>query len=93
MNARYTAFQALQKLKRNDGYSNIVLDAVLKNSGLSDTDRGFAAALFYGVLERGITLDAVIRRYLRSSIKLSQPVRLILQLGLSNAFTGKGHNV
>ena len=35
MNARYTAFQALQKLKRNDGYSNIVLDTVLKNSGLS----------------------------------------------------------
>ena len=82
MNARYTAFQALQKLKGKDGYSNIVLDAVLKNSGLSHVDRGFAAALFYGVLERGITLDAVIRRYLRPSIKLSQPVRLILQLGL-----------
>ena len=82
MNARYTAFQALQKLKGKDGYSNIVLDAVLKNSGLSHVDRGFVAALFYGVLERGITLDAVIRRYLRPSMKLSRPVELVLQLGL-----------
>lgn len=42
------------------GYSNIVLNRNLKSSDLSPKDRGFASHLFYGVIERTITLDHII---------------------------------
>lgn len=42
------------------GYSNIVLNRSLKGSALSNQDKAFASRLFYGVIERKITLDYII---------------------------------
>jgi 16S rRNA (cytosine967-C5)-methyltransferase len=59
-NSRKFVVRLLSKLDENSSYSNILLDESLERSDLSDRDKRFAAALFYGVLERRLTLDAVI---------------------------------
>jgi 16S rRNA (cytosine967-C5)-methyltransferase len=49
------------KGEKTKQYSNIVLDNALKNAELSSADRGLVSALFYGVIERRITLDYQIK--------------------------------
>ena len=81
--ARQTALRLLDSTERSGEYSNIALDSELKRSGLSDIDRRFVSALYYGVLERRLTLDAVIEKYSsRPSEKLSLSIRQILRLGI-----------
>lgn len=78
--ARYTAVQALVKVNQDGGYSNLVLDNLLSGSGLEPRDKAFCTALVYGVLERRITLDAVLGRYCRQPLKKMMPqVREILR--------------
>ena len=82
-NARKTVLRLLTRLENSGSYSNILLDEGLERSDLSPQDKKFAAALFYGVLERQITLDNIIREYSRNpKNKLGTEVRVILRMGL-----------
>jgi 16S rRNA (cytosine967-C5)-methyltransferase len=82
-NARKTVLRLLTRLENSGSYSNILLDEGLERSDLSPQDKKFAAALFYGVLERQITLDNIIREYSRNpKNKLGTEVRVILRIGL-----------
>lgn len=81
--ARITAVKLLLKMESSGSYSNILLDSALTQSDLSDRGKAFAAALFYGVTERRITLDYIIEK--NSSIpfrKLDNTVVQILRIGL-----------
>ena len=49
----------------NAGYSNIVIDKAIKEANLDQRDASLAAAIFYGVLERRITLDYIINQFSR----------------------------
>lgn len=62
-NSRQTVVQLLVKMDANGSFSNILLDNTLSKSGLDPRDKAFATALFYGVLERRMTLDYIIRYY------------------------------
>jgi len=62
MNAREAALSTLLKTVQSRGYSNIELDAAIKKFGLSGVESSFFTALFYGVIERKITLDFIISR-------------------------------
>ncbi len=80
--ARLVAAEALRKVSEG-GYSNIVLDAALKSADLDTRDRAFASALFYGVLERRITLDTIIARHSsQPPQKLSPEVLDALRMGV-----------
>lgn len=80
-NARLIALQALLRVHKDDGYSNIVLNQTLKKAGLNARDAGFVSALFYGVLERMMTLDYMIQRYSKIPLKkISPDVLEILRL-------------
>ena len=63
--ARHTALQALLQMEQNEGYSNIVIDKALRANGLNRRDASFAAVIFYGVLERRLTLDHFLRGCLK----------------------------
>ncbi len=78
--ARRTALEALRRVEYGDGYSNLVLDAALKRAGLSPADGALASALFYGVLERRITLDSYLQGLIKG--KASPYLRDCLRLGL-----------
>lgn len=82
-NARKTAVTALLKVENDDAYSNIALNAVLNESGLEGADRAFASALFYGVLDRRITLDYVLSLFIKTSLKKVAPFTLtVLRLAV-----------
>lgn len=67
----------------NDSYSNILLDNALAESDLTSQDKKFATTLFYGVIERQITLDAVINKYSKRPVKsLSSDVLQLLRMAV-----------
>ena len=68
------------------GYANLVLDAELARSGLAGRDRAFAAAVFYTTVEKQVTLDYILGRFLPKGVaRLDAPVRAILRSGLAQA--------
>lgn len=81
-NARLLAVQLLDKTFLKNGFSNIVLDTALNGSQLSVQDKKFCTALYYGVIERKITLDYIISKYCKQPKKLDATVFNILRLGI-----------
>ena len=81
MNAREAAYNALLRHENNASYSNIELDATIKKYGLEGVERSFCTALFYGVIERAITLDYYIS-LLSDREDIDTNVRVILRMGL-----------
>ena len=80
---RKIAYDVLVKCASAEQYSNIALDTAIKRSDLTSPDRGLLTALVYGVIERQITLDAIIDRLTdRKSEDISPDVRTLLRLGL-----------
>ena len=58
-------------------YSNLVIDAELKKHDCSERDAALATAIFYGVLERKITIDYYIKKH--ATIKVAKISPLALQ--------------
>ena len=70
------------KTIRDSAYSNLTLDAVLSKSDLDTRDRSFVSNLFYGVIERQLTIDYQLSLYLSKPLKKLKPeVLSILRLG------------
>ncbi|MDD4413897.1 MAG: 16S rRNA (cytosine(967)-C(5))-methyltransferase RsmB [Oscillospiraceae bacterium] len=85
-NARRLATEALISVHQGGGYSSAVLDLLLTDrndeNAISSADRALISRLFYGVLERLITLDYIIERHSSVRIKKMHPiVRELLRLG------------
>ena len=72
-NARKTAVKALLQVEKSGAYSNLTLNKLLSESEHSSADRALATALFYGVLDRRITLDYVLSLFLSKPIKRLSP--------------------
>ncbi len=82
MTPRQLAHTLLQKAEKNDQYLNIALDHALSASDMSETDRGLAAALVYGVTEKRLTLDYQISHYAtRNVTELDLSVLTALRMG------------
>lgn len=81
--ARQVVLELLIKMQENGAYSNIVLDNTFTREKLSHRDRAFAAMLFYGVIERRMTLDYIIRLYSSTEFdKIDIDVLQLLRMGL-----------
>ena len=57
---RYLAVKLLDKTFSSGSYSNLQLDSGLKASDLDDRGRKLCSAMYYGVIERRLTLDHII---------------------------------
>lgn len=82
-NSREVAFDVLLKVLSEDAYSNLALDNAVKENNLSKLDSAFCTALVYGVLERLLTLDYIIRKM--SSVpfrKIEISTLIILRMGI-----------
>ena len=66
-NTRTLAVKALLRVNEG-GFSNIVLDALLLGAQLEHRDKAFVSALFYGVLERRITIDKILKKYSKTPL-------------------------
>jgi len=82
-NPRYVAFKALLKIEEEKAYSNLTLDSALKNADMPPLDKAFASSLFYGVLEKQITLDYIISRFSKiKPNKIDTKTHVILRMAL-----------
>lgn len=75
--------KVVELLDRMDGnaYSNLVLDAGINE--FSQRDKAFASRLFYGVIERKLTLEYIISKYSSRPLeKLDGSVANILKTGI-----------
>ncbi len=79
---RKLAFDVLRRAENHSTYSNIAIDAALKNSTLNAADRALASIIVLGVTERKITLDYYIDALAASPEKIDGDVRTILRIGI-----------
>lgn len=77
---RALALDLLRDWAEKGQYPNIALDHALKRNPLSGPDRALLTTLVYGVIERALTLDAIIDRLANREIE--PQVRDILRLGI-----------
>lgn len=83
MKARTIAFKALLRVEKDNSYSNIVIDSMIKKSSIDKKETAFATMLFYGVLERKLTLDYIISQFSKIPLKkLQTEILIILRLGV-----------
>ena len=71
-NERKILVSALLKAEKN-GYSNIILDSVLNEADLNSVGKAFVTNAFYGVLERKITIDFILIKFLKKPIAKTPP--------------------
>lgn len=83
MTPRLLAYELLGKAEKSKQFSNIALDHALESSDMSDLDKRLASILFYGVIERRITLDYRIKQLSSRPIdSIDQSVLCAIRLGL-----------
>lgn len=77
--AREIALKALYKIEKEEAYSNIALNQVLKeNKNIDERDVGLISELVYGTITWKLTLDEIIKKY--SSIKIKKISTWILNI-------------
>ncbi len=75
--ARLASFEILHNILKDNAYSNIAVDKALKE--VNARDKSFVSTIVYGVIERKITLDFLINKYLTSKPKLK--ILIVLYIG------------
>ena len=80
---RYIAVKLLTKTFRSGSYSNIQLSAGLDSSGLDDRGKKLCSAVYYGVIQRRISLDYVIVKLSSRPVsKMDDEIVNILRCGI-----------
>ncbi|WP_028518636.1 16S rRNA (cytosine(967)-C(5))-methyltransferase RsmB [Ruminococcus flavefaciens] len=80
---RYLAVKLLDKTFSSGSYSNLQLDSGLKASDLDDRGKKLCSAVYYGVIERRLTLDHIIGGLSSRPIaKLDSIILNILRCGI-----------
>lgn len=80
--ARQTAYEILLKIEKDSAFSNLAVDSVLASSTLEQKDRALVSNIIYGTLERKLTLDFQLEKYLSKPLnKLKKNVHTLLRLG------------
>ncbi|WP_405341911.1 16S rRNA (cytosine(967)-C(5))-methyltransferase RsmB [Ruminococcus sp.] len=82
-NVRYIAYHVLYRVLYEDAYSAIAVNNAVREEKLSGVDVSFLSALVYGVLERKLTLEYIIRQYSSIRIKkIEKGTLIVLYLGM-----------
>ncbi len=76
--ARVESFLAFDEVIRKKAYSNLAIKQAMEK--LEGRDKAFAGALFYGCLEKLITLDYILQKYLSANPK--PIIKNILRFGV-----------
>ncbi len=82
-NPRNLAFKVLFSVEKDGAYSALALNNSIKENKLSSLDAAFMSSLVYGVLERKITLDYIIKQYSKIPLKkIELKTKIILRMGI-----------
>ncbi len=75
-NPRKLAASVLTKIEKDAAYSNITLASAFKENEMTADEKRLASRLVYGVLDRKITLDYVLSKFMKTPIKKTAPFTL-----------------
>ena len=84
MNPRKIAYGLLEEWETKKSFPNLALKTALRKVA-DERDRRFITALVYGVVERKITLDYFVDRFLEQK-KIKPAVRCVLRMGVYQMF-------
>ena len=80
---RTIAHKVLYRVLHEDAYSAIAINNAVREEHLGGVDVSFLSALVYGVLERKLTLEYIIRQYSSIRIKkIEAKTLIVLYLGV-----------
>lgn len=80
--ARKVAVKVLLEVEREGSFSNIAADVAIKEAGLNFNDSKLASMLIYGVLQRKITLDKILKDAAGNGFSKTHPFILsVLRVG------------
>lgn len=77
-NARKLAVDVLLKIEKDGTFSNLAVADALKNTDLTSQDKTLATALIYGVLDRKITLDYILSKFVKNPLNKTEPFTLVV---------------
>lgn len=74
VNPRETAVRILKSVLNDGAYSNITVKKEFTEKDIKPEDKSLVTALVYGVLDRKITLDHIISKYIKTRVDKIKPV-------------------
>jgi 16S rRNA (cytosine967-C5)-methyltransferase len=81
--ARQLALDVLIRVDQEQAYSNLLLNRSLERSGMNRREAALATELVYGTIQRRITLDYYLNRFVAGGVDRLQPwVRNLLRLSM-----------
>ncbi len=75
-NARFVAVKALCRVDSGGSYSNITLNSLLFEYELSAEDKALCSRIFYGTLDRKITIDFILKSFINKGFNKITPFTL-----------------
>lgn len=75
-NPRELAARAICKIETEKAYSNLLVNNLLKDCELSKGDKALATFIIYGTLDRQVTIDYYIKKFIKTPIKKIKPYTL-----------------
>lgn len=69
MQLREMALDAYSRVMDEGGYSNIILNDMIKNSNFAANDRGLLTEIVYGTISKKLTIQFYIRPFIRTKLK------------------------
>lgn len=81
-NVRESALHILDSIEKNQSYSNLLLNNIIKKNHIDRKDVGLLTELTYGTLQRRMTLDYYLEPFLHKTRKLEPWVKQLLRLTL-----------
>lgn len=80
--SRFIAVAILEKIEKNQSFSNLLLNDAVKKHDLSDQDRGLLTELIYGVIQNKLLLDYQLEPFIKNPKKVENWVTQLLRLSL-----------
>jgi 16S rRNA (cytosine967-C5)-methyltransferase len=79
--AREVALEVLTRVDKDESYSNLLLNQTLQKSGLERNDAGLATEIVYGTIQRLLTIDYFLAKFVKGGMRKLEPwVRSLLRL-------------
>ncbi|WP_391560186.1 16S rRNA (cytosine(967)-C(5))-methyltransferase RsmB [Robertmurraya sp.] len=81
-NVRESVVSILEQIEKNQSYSNLLLNNVIKKNQIATKDIGLLTELTYGTLQRKMTLDYFLEPFIKNPKKLENWVKQLLRMTL-----------
>ncbi|MGD6793675.1 16S rRNA (cytosine(967)-C(5))-methyltransferase RsmB [Metabacillus indicus] len=81
-NVRETALETLLMIEKNQAYSHLLLNSMIKKHGVKEIDIPLLTEIVYGTLQRRDTLDFYLAPFIKNAKKTEQWVKNLLRLSV-----------